>query len=101
MPLQQRLKLVFDHARAHRGPCAFDAVAAAVGVQIDGELLPLLQPHTHLSVDSSASTLEYRPTFALSSREDVEALLRQHPFGVLSSGARCGPLLLLPALVAL
>ena len=87
MPAQQRLKLVFDHVRQNRGQLAFDAITAATKVDIAGDLLPLLEQHRQLEVDTAAKTLQYRPLLTLAGRSDVEELLRRRPFGVLSSGA--------------
>ena len=85
MPLQQRVKRAFDHLRAHRGPQTAESVAAALGGAVAGDLLQALREHSHVTVDAAGGTLAYRPTHALASRDDLAALLRRHPFGVLSS----------------
>jgi hypothetical protein len=84
MPLQQRLKHVFDYVKEQRAAITFAAITASVSVPITSGLLPLLQQHPQLTVDTTSQTVKYKPKLSLASRDEVLALLRQKPFGVLS-----------------
>jgi hypothetical protein len=85
MPLQQRLKRVFDFVRAQRKALSFEDVHTELSIPVGGDLLEALQSHSHVSVDAEARLLLYRPALTLASRDDIAALLRRNPFGVLST----------------
>lgn len=85
IPTGQKLKYVFDIAKAKRTPLKYEVFKTEKDVDIEGALLEALQKHPQLVVDEISSSITYQPKYVMSSKDEVLRLIKTNPFGVMAA----------------
>lgn len=92
LPIGQQLKLVYDFMCERRVPTTFKQIKESLKDKVDiaatPKLMDALCKHEKLEVDDIGRTVRYRPKYTVQNREQLHALIRKHPFGLISLDLR-------------
>lgn len=85
VPVGQQMRYIVDIAKAKRLPVSYSVFKSEKNVVVQGPVLDQVRKHQYLIVDEVSQTIQYKPKYSLSSKQELHQKIRQNPLGLMTN----------------